>query len=225
MKLLNTNMSVADTQGTIRRPLPAAAGHRKHHSESMNMNVNMNPAMAPSSSTMSNTLSTSSLPGQGAQGDTEGDEDEKAGAEAETEVQREAEAERGYIVDPTTNNGLGSSSPGAISTSATGTTTGSNGTEKKDFPGHVGGSRHAHEILRFLTRKALPTTSDEWSCRCWCRKWEQGSSIDVAPFFFHGHVHINVDVFFKRNFLVVIYVIFWGVTSFFFLVLKYFLTC
>ncbi|KAJ3765772.1 hypothetical protein FB446DRAFT_794729 [Lentinula raphanica] len=73
----------SDTQGTIRRPPPAAAGHRKHQSmsDTMNMTGNMNPAMTPSSSSSSSATSSFSSPGPDAQ------------TEAEREVQGEGDRE------------------------------------------------------------------------------------------------------------------------------------
>ncbi|KAJ3765820.1 Alg9-like mannosyltransferase family-domain-containing protein [Lentinula raphanica] len=81
---------------TIRRPPPAAAGHRKH--QSMSDTMNMNPALTPSSSSSSATSSTSaspssSSPGPDAQGET------PTAAEAEREVQGEGDTEGGEEVD------------------------------------------------------------------------------------------------------------------------------
>ncbi|KAJ3720038.1 hypothetical protein C8R42DRAFT_107999 [Lentinula raphanica] len=80
---------------TIRRPPPAAAGHRKH--QSMSDTMNMNPALTPSSSSSSATSSTSepssSSPGPDAQGET------PTAAEAEREVQGEKGEEGGEEVD------------------------------------------------------------------------------------------------------------------------------
>ncbi|KAJ3768402.1 hypothetical protein FB446DRAFT_707050 [Lentinula raphanica] len=93
----NANTSTrSDNANTIRRPPPAAAGHRKH--QSMSDTMNMNPALTPSSSSSSATSSTSassssSSPGPDAQGET------PTAAEAEREVQGEGDTEGGEEVD------------------------------------------------------------------------------------------------------------------------------
>ncbi|KAJ3833483.1 hypothetical protein F5878DRAFT_404621 [Lentinula raphanica] len=162
---------------TIRRPPPAAAGHRKH--QSMSDTMNMNPALTPSSSSSSATSSTSasssSSPVPGAQGET------PTAAEAEREVQGEGGEEGGEEVDDdgeaeaemSQQRGERERDPFALLASrlremllgqrritvwdppATGAATGVNGAEEKRIFQVV----LVDKDVRFPPRKALPTTT------------------------------------------------------------------
>ncbi|KAJ3753958.1 hypothetical protein EV360DRAFT_87294 [Lentinula raphanica] len=162
---------------TIRRPPPAAAGHRKH--QSMSDTMNMNPALTPSSSSSSATSSTSasssSSPVPGAQGETQ------RAVEAEREVQGEGGEEGGEEADDdgeaeaemSQQRGERERDPFALLASrlremllaqrritvwdppSTGAATGVNGAEEKKIFQVV----LVDKDVRFPPRKALPTTT------------------------------------------------------------------